>query len=104
MERLEAIEKAAGKKGNKLIAEFVFDVCVDKKERMETDEIIDRLQCLDVYTNMTTVNNFIRKYASYGFSVGKNPAAERSKNFLSGLNWKPKPITRNQFKHLKGAW
>jgi hypothetical protein len=103
MNRLEAIKKAAGKKGNKLIAEFVFDVCVDRPERLSAVEIIDRLECIDVFTNQNTVNRFIRKYIEYGFFVGEQPET-RGNDFMSGFNWNPKPLDKNQFKHLKGAW
>jgi hypothetical protein len=103
MNRLEAIEKAAGKKGNRIIAEFVFDVCVDRPERLSTVEIIDRLECVDIFTNQSTVNKLIRKYVEYGFCVGEQPET-RGNDFMSGFNWNPKPLTKNQFKHLKGAW
>jgi hypothetical protein len=103
MNRLEAIEKAAGKKGNELIAEFVFDVCVDRPERLSTAEIVDRLECVDVFTNKETVNIFIRKYIEYGFCVGEQPET-RDNDFTGSLNWNPKPINFSGIKNLKGTW
>lgn len=102
MNREQAIKNVINKKGNRLIAEFVFDVCVDKFERMETKEIIDRLDSIGVKSNVSTINKIIKKYTLMGFDVGGLPGREVS--FFGKFNWNPEPISKNEFKHLKGAW
>lgn len=103
MNREQAIKKAANKKGNPFIAEFVYDVCVGRSERLEAAEIVDRLDAVDVKTNTTTVVKLIRKYIDMGLDVGELPSRERD-HVLGSFNWSPKPVSKNEFKHLKRAW
>lgn len=103
MNREQAIKKAANKKGNPFIAEFVYDVCVGRPERLEAAEIVDRLGAINVNTNTSTIVKLIRKYVDMGLDVGELPSREKD-HVLGSFNWHPKPVTRNQFKHLKVAW
>lgn len=103
MNREQAIKKAANKKGNPFIAEFVYDVCVGVPERLEAAEIVDRLDAISVKTNVSTIVKLIRKYVDMGLDVGELPSRE-SDHVLGSFNWNPKPVSKNEFKHLKGAW
>lgn len=103
MNREQAIKKAVNKKGNPFIAEFVYDVCVGRPERLDIAEIIDRLDALGVNTNQATISNIVRGYINMGLDVGELPG-HRQSNALGVFNWSPKPVAKNQFKHLKGAW
>lgn len=103
MNREQAIKKAANRKGNPFIAEFVYDVCVGRPERLDIAEIIDRLDALGVNTNQATISNIIRSYVNMGLDVGDLPSRERD-HVLGSFNWHPKPVSKNEFKHLKGAW